>query len=1044
MYQLSVFLLGSFQVHLDGHSLDGFAYDKVRALLAYLVMEADRPHSREKLAALFWPDQSPEASRSSLRQAIATLRRAIGDQESSHPFLLTDQGSLQINPAASVWLDVSAFQQQLSASQPHSHADIETCHACIQHLEKGVSFYRGDFLDGLLLGDSGDFETWIMTRREQFRLQALTAFYHLTNHYIRRGQYAQAQIYAFRQVEIEPYCEEAYRQLMNILARSGQRSAALAQYEACRRLLASELGVAPAPETQALYKRIRSAGEAHPHNLPLPLPALVGREDELTLISERLAHPECRLLTLTGLGGVGKTMLALHAAAGHLGDFLQGTYFVSLTALQYPDQVLTTITDTLRVPLDGKSDPKTQLLNYLREKSLLLVLDSFEHLLAHPIPKELAGGQGSGKPECTGMSDLLNLLNEILLAAPHVKLLVTSRERLNLQTEWLIPIEGLSYPDDPDKAPNADLPGYASIRLFVRCAQRVAANFPPSEDAYRPIAKICQLNRGIPLGIQLAAGWVETLPCQAIAAKIQADLDFLATSLRDVPDRHHSLVAVFEHSWALLPAAEQAVLCKLSICRNPFQRVAAREVAGAGHHHLVALVNKSFLRVEPGECYDLHPMLKMFLRQKLAADPQEQVATEARYAAYYTGFMQTREAALTTRQDPVALAEVNAVSEDVRAAWDWAVAHRNLDFLSGSLNSMDIFYWARNRFRDGRTIFTKTIEALASQGESMPQVLLERLRCREAEFTAWLGDLETAQRQLQSVINAFRGLQDDEELLYALNLMGMIAYWQSDFPLAKEVSQEAIAIARRLPSRHNLAQALTTLANALCDETADYEAPKLLYAESLALYRELGNLNGMAKALVNQGAVYYGLDDYSQAKCLFEQSLQIYRQIEYPLGIAIVSNNLAMIARHLGNLAEARELLEESLAIKRATGNVNAIIYSLLEIGAVNIAEGKYTEAHDCLCEALLLGQKFGSAKLMLYVLVSHAELHIKLGEMERAATLVTFVLAQEGLAAELINQAQSTLAEIKAVLPGTILAQHEKQARARTMEEIVGEVLAG
>lgn len=1043
MSQLSIFLLGSFQVHLDGCPLSGFAYEKVRALLAYLVVEANRPHSREKLAALLWPDQAPEASRSNLRQALATLRRAIGNQESTHPFLLLEQGNLQINPSASIWLDVNALQQQLIASQSHPHVEIETCQTCIQNLETGVTLYRGDFLEGLLLSDSEDFEIWTLTKREQLRLQVLTSFYHLTNHYIRRGQYAQAQTYAFRQVEIEPYCEEAYRQLMCILARSGQRSAALAQYEAFRRILAAELGVGPTRETQALYERIRSTGKTCPNNLPLPLSALIGREDELTQISERLADPECRLLSLTGMGGVGKTSLALHAAAEHLGDFLQGTYLVSLTALQHPDQVLAAITDALHLAFDKQTDPKTRLLNYLREKSLLLVLDNFEHLLTHPNPQKLVENKGKTNPGCAGTNDLLNLLNEILTAAPHLKLLVTSRERLNLQAEWVLPIEGLPYPDEPDNAPSADLPGYASIRLFVNRAQRVTANFAPADDDYRQIARICQLNRGVPLGIQLAAGWMQSLSCQAIATEMQANLDFLATSLRDVPDRHQSLFAVFEHSWNLLSRAEQAVLCKLSIFRNSFQHVAAREVVGADPHHLTALANKSFLRAEPGGRYNLHPLLKLFLHQKLAANPQEQAATESRYAAYYVRFLQTRETDLVIRQDPAMMEEVGAEIEDVRAAWEWAVAQKNLDFLSGSLNSMGIFYWARNRFREGQTIFMKAIEALKAQGESRPQGLLERLRCREAEFTAWLGDLETAQHQLQSVIDSFRSLQDDEELLYALNLMGMITYWKSDFPLAKEVLQEAIVIARRLQSRHSLALALTSLANTLCEETANYEAPKLLYAESLALYRESGNPNGMAKVLVNQGAIYYEIGDYPQAKYLFEQSLQIYRQIEYPMGIAIANNNLAMIARHLGNLAEARELLAESLAIKRVTGNTNAILYSLLEIGAIDIAEEMYTEAHDCFREALLMGQKSGTANLMLYVLVSQAELQIKLGEMERAAALVTFVLSQEGLAPELINQAQSALADVKAALPEKILIQYEKQARARTLEEVMVEVLA-
>jgi DNA-binding SARP family transcriptional activator/predicted ATPase len=1044
MGQLSISLLGSFQAHLDGHPLGGFAYDKVRALLAYLAVESNRPHSREKLTALFWPNQSPDAARSSLRQALATLRRAIGDQKSVTPFLLLDQGNMQMNPDASVWLDVGIFQQHLAASQNHIHTDIETCPSCIQHLETGAALYRGDFFDGLLLQDSEEFELWAVTKREEFRLQALTSFFHLTNHYMRRGQYSKAQAYAFRQVEIEPYCEEAHRQLMSILAHSGQRSAALAQYESCRRMLASELGVLPARETCALYERIRSAAENRPNNLPLPLPALIGREEEIANIAEHLSNPECRLLTLTGMGGVGKTSLVLRAAVGHLGDFLHGVFFVPLAALQSFDQVLTTLTEILHLTHDSQTDPRNRLLNYLRDKSLLLVLDNFEHLLPHDSPKTLNTDKEKTRPQTTGTNDLLQWLGEMLQTAPHLKLLVTSRERLKLQAEWVIPLEGLSYPRDPDKVPPADLPNYASIELFVSTARRVAASFNPSEDDYRHIARICRLNDGVPLGVQLAAGWTESLSCATIAAEIQSDLDFLATSLRDVPDRHHSLSTVFDHSHRLLSTAEQAVLCKLSVFHGPFQRAAARDVAGAGNHHLTALVNKSFLRAGPGGRYDLHPLLKMFLRQKLAATPQEQTAAEARHAAYYAGFMQSREDALVVQQDNVALNEVGMVFDDVSAAWNWAAAHHDLDLLSKSLESLNIFCWARNRFQEGREAFERALGAIASHDSASPQnqLLLERLRCHEAEFTAWLGDLPAARSQLQSVIDSLRRLSTDKELIDALNLMGMINYWQGDFSLARDVLQEALSLARDRQNRHNLAHALVNLANTICDETADYETATPLYAESLALYRELNNLNGVAKALVNQGAMYHETGDFPQAKLLYEQSLEIYRQVDYPPGISAAINNLAQVERSLGNLTKARELLLESLALKRTSGNPNGIIHSLLEIGIVDTAAEMYAEAHDNFHEAILLAREAGASSLMLHILVGQAELYMKQGNMQSAAVLAAFVISQKEPGLELINQINDLLGNLKQVVPEKVLNQYKERAKSRTLEEVVSEVL--
>ncbi len=1045
MSQLSIFLLGSFQVQLDGRRLSAFAYDKVRFLLAYLALEANRPHGREKLAALLWPDQSPETSRTSLRQALATLRRALSDQNRAQPFLLLDQGNLQINPAASIWLDVDVMQKELTLSQSHAHPDLNTCETCFQHLENGLSVYRGDFLDGLLLGDGEELETWALTRREQFRLQALTAFSHLTNYHLRHAQYAQAQTCAFRQIEIEPYCEAAYRQLMYILAHAGQRSAALAQYESLRRILASELAVEPAPETRALYERIRASGEARPNNLPLPLPVLIGRADEIIKISERLANPECRLLTLIGMGGVGKTSLALQAAAEQLGDFYQGVFFIPLTSLTDPNQALAAMIDTLNLPSDGQANPRAQLLNFLREKSLLLVLDNFEHLLAHNARQKAAGEPGNLQPDCAGAGELLDLLNEMLRVAPHLKLLVTSRERLNLQAEWVIPIEGLPYPADPDHASVSDLPAYDSIRLFLSRAQRVAARFSPTEADYRQIARICQLNRGIPLGIQLAAGWMESLSCERIATEIQTDLEFLATSLYDAPDRHQSLAVVFEHSWKLLSAAEQAVLRKLASFLSPFQRLAAREVAEAGQHHLAALVNKSFLQVAPGGRYEIHPLLKMFLRQKQAAAPQEQAALELRYAAYYAGFLQAREAALFIRQAPAALAEVSAEIDDARAAWDWAVAHQDLGFLAQSLDSMYIFYWARNRFQEGQTAFAHATEIIASQAKvTLPgRLLLERLRCRDAEFIAWLGDPEAARSQLQAALESLRCLQNDDELLYALNLLGMIEYWLGDFQPAKTALEEAVLIARRLENRHNLAQALTTLASVICDDTGDYRAAESLYAESLALYRELENPNGVAKVLVNQGAIAYELGNCQHAQSLYEQSLQIYRQVEYPRGIAAAIHNLALVARHQGDLPGARGLLAESLEIKRNIGHPDAIMHSLLEMGNVHVALEMYTEAHANFHEALRLAHKSHAVNLILHILIAQADLYLKQGKPERAAVSLVFVRAQKEIGQELIHQIERLLSELHGRLSAEAFAQCQRQAQTKTLESMVMETLA-
>lgn len=339
-------------------------------------------------------------------------------------------------------------------------------------MERAVELYRGEFLAGLVIGDSATFEDWVVARREELHRRVLDALAQLTHAYLRQRDFACAQQFAARQLELEPFREEAHRALMEIFARTGQRAAALAQYENCRAILAAEFGIEPSAETRTLAEQISARGAVPPHNLPLPLAPLIGRASELAIIAARLADPACRLLTLTGPGGIGKTTLALHAAADQLGDWMDGVFFISLASAQNVAQAEATLIAALTIP-QGHSDARTRIGAFLRDQTRLLILDN-----------------------CEQIADLATLVRAILDAAPRVKLLITAREPLNLRDEWIVRIEGL-----------AD--GRDAHALFTHHAQRVAATFAPSADDLAAIARIVEILRGSPLGILLAAGWVE-------------------------------------------------------------------------------------------------------------------------------------------------------------------------------------------------------------------------------------------------------------------------------------------------------------------------------------------------------------------------------------------------------------------------------------------------------------------------------------------------------------------------------------------------------
>jgi DNA-binding SARP family transcriptional activator len=386
MARLSIFLLGPLQVALDDEPIVDFVTDKARALLAYLAVESDRPHRRDALAGLLWPERSQQKARQNLRQALNRARQAIGDnRDVAVPFLLISRKNLQFNADSDYWLDVAAFTSLVKACKGHRHRHREMCLPCMRRMAQMAELYRGDFLDQFSLPDSETFEEWALLTREWLRREAVEALAYLARYHERRGEYSQARAYAWRQIGLDPWQEKSHRHLMWLLALDGQRSAALAQYEACRRALAEELGVEPDAETTSLYEHIRAGGSpsfpAPLHNLPPSPTHFVGREEELQDLAELLADPDQRLLSLVGPGGIGKTRLALQVAADHLGIFGDGVAFVPLAHIDEAKHFVPAIASGLGVSFHGGQDPEEQILNYLRPREMLLALDIVEHVL---------------------------------------------------------------------------------------------------------------------------------------------------------------------------------------------------------------------------------------------------------------------------------------------------------------------------------------------------------------------------------------------------------------------------------------------------------------------------------------------------------------------------------------------------------------------------------------------------------------------------------------------------------------------------------------
>ena len=499
MKELVISLFGNLQVLLEGQPITSFQYDKVRALLALLVAEAERPYRRDELAGLLWPDSPEESARASLRQALARLRDCLqAAEDPDQPYLLVTRESIQWNASAGAKVDVITFNRLLQACARHPHRRPKDCKPCARWRAEALQLYRADLLQGFFLPDSDVFEDWTIVLRERLRLQAAAAARALAEYYERRGEFNLAEQTLRRELELEPWVEETHRQLMRVYYLSHQRSRALAQYQQCRQVLSDELGVEPEPETTRLFEQIQAGETPEPlirasislpaerhHNLPPTVTPFFGREQELAQIADLFEQPDTRLISLVGPGGIGKTRLALQAATEQLDNFAAGIFFIPLDELSSGEGAVFAIANALKVNLVGQDEPIQQLVAHLSDQELLLVLDGFEHLLQET-----------------------ELLARILGGARRVSLLVTSRQRLNLRGELVICVNGLSLPEtagsQPGEEPGAGLESSA-FALFASCAARAQGGIELRESDYPCALQICRMLDGMPLAIELAA-----------------------------------------------------------------------------------------------------------------------------------------------------------------------------------------------------------------------------------------------------------------------------------------------------------------------------------------------------------------------------------------------------------------------------------------------------------------------------------------------------------------------------------------------------------
>lgn len=973
-----------------------FSRHKPLLLLCYLALEGSK--ERRFLAELFWPRSEDRLN--SLSKALTRLRQ-------SAPNLIEAD-------AIRVWTTVQTdVEEMLSFFEG-------------EQVERGLELYKGPFLEGVYLPDwSTELEEWLYTTREFLAERVRAALLQRAEKMAAQGDFKKAAKHAetaYRLPSTSGLEPEELERVYKLLLAGESPYTREAEKEMAKFGLKRSLNP---DEARACYTMNTAPETPFPHNLPTRINSFVGRSRELARTIQLFSQDECRLITLTGVGGSGKTSLACETAYRCLDRerFKDGVFFVPLETLTSAEATATSIASAITLDLQGKAEPFVQLKNYLHNKAMLLVLDNFEHL-----------------------TEAATLVSDLLGACPYLKVLTTSRERLNLAEEWILPLVGLSLPTENVEHPGKALASEA-VQLFVQRAQQADVNFVLSEDNLTDVAAICRLLDGYPLGIEMAAVWVRSMPCSEIASEIEKNLDFLQVTTRNVKDRHRSIRAVFEHSWKLLKDREQTVLRKLAIFRGSFRREAAAEVAGATVPVLASLVDKSLLYVAPSGRYNRHPLLYQFVKEKLLEQPNEESQAQDRHATYYLHFLEEIvEREMFGPRHKHALEAIEEELENVIDAWRWMAASASPKEAQNSMMltfAIQEFYDRRGRFQEGINLFNEALLGL-NNSDSMHHLLLGNVLVNHAYLFHKLARYEEAKRLAKRGLTLLQPAKERWGEVLGLYTLGLVAQHQGEVHQAETHYQQGLHIIRELQNRFGYAgvnsflYALGSVRQAL----GDYSGAEHAYREVLSLGQAQGNHINVVRSLNALGNLLRITGRLDEAHSLLRQALQLLQQVDFQDLTPQSLIYLGALAYDRGDYTKAQALFQKALLIVQKSGDEALRAQAFVGLGRVAVAQHEYIEAQSYLVQALKICWAFQGIPLAHTVLLEVANLQAAQGQLEQVACLASCLLQQPAVARYEKDLAQRLLDAIRDQLPPQAMKVAIVRGKAMQLEDAVKAIL--
>jgi predicted ATPase/DNA-binding SARP family transcriptional activator/DNA-binding CsgD family transcriptional regulator len=897
-----VWLLGGFRVSVGSRTIEKGAWRlrKAAALVKVLALTPSHRLHREQAMELLWPNSGTKAPSNSLRQVLYAARRVL-DPATRSPYLVSEHDEFVLCPEGQLWVDVEAFEETAAAAR---HARNPSAY------QAALDLYTGDLLP------EDRYEGWAEGRREELGQLYLALLVEAAGLYEVRHEHGLA-IEALRKATAkEPTFEEAHAALMRLHALSGKPGQARAQYERLRDALSERLGTEPGASTRFLHDEIAagrfpSTQPADPppeelpnsakHNLPAPRTSFVGREQEKVEVKRTLAMTG--LLTLTGTGGCGKTRLALEVARDLVDAYPDGVWLVELAGLSEGALVAQAVATTLGVREQPGSPLLDSLLNALRDKQMLLVLDNCEHLL--DATKSLAG--------------------VLLNSCPRLRVLATSRELLGVAGElgWLVP--SLSVPDAQLALTVTELEGYEAVRLFADRASERLPNIDLTPENARAVGQVCARLEGIPLAIELAAARIRMLSVKQISERLGHSLKLLTGGYRTADHRHRTLRAALDWSYELLGESEQVVFGRLSVFAGGFTLEAAESVGAVGDigeedvvKLLSKLMDKSLVVAEEswerGARYRLLEPIRQYAWEKLRVSGEVE-AVGRRHAEWYLLLAEEADKESSGPGHARWLDRLESEHDNLRSALDWSLEVGDAELSLRLAGALWLFWFTRGYSTEGLGWLEK---AISQGGPPAP-------RAKVLNGAGWIvmfqGDFETAKTVLEESLALYRELNDEEGVASSLSFLGHVALLghRDDIPVA-DLLEEALTLKPRLENRRTIANMLVTAGFAAGLIRGDLGEAAALFEEAQTLYGEMEDKWGIITCLVNLGLISVILENHTQAKALLREVMQLSGELDEKIGSVYSFFGLACVAAFEGHPARAARLWGVSEAVREAAG----------------------------------------------------------------------------------------------------------------------------